>query len=69
MLSLGEADIPVSLSKEQLKAVEKELRKAGFELIETRVNKIVEDIKQAVIEYLGLGMDSQDIKVVFIYYQ
>ena len=62
-VSLGEADIPVGLTKEQLNKVEKELCKAGFELIETRVNKIIEDIKKAVMEYLELGMDSQNLKL------
>src|SRR5581483_440078 len=38
-------------------------REVGFELIDTRVNKIIESIKQAVMEYLNLEMDSQDIKL------
>jgi AraC-like DNA-binding protein len=36
----------------KLSAVEKELKKVGFELIETRINKIIEDIKKLVIAYL-----------------
>ena len=35
----------------------------GFELIEKRVNKIIEDIKRAVIEYLNLGMDNENLKL------
>ena len=62
-VTLGEADIAVSLTKEQLNAVEKELRKTGFELIENRVNKIIEDIKKAAMEYLEMGMDSQNLKL------
>lgn len=62
-VSLGEAELPGKLTATQRKDLETALHKVGFELIETRVNKIVEDIKQAVMEYLGLGMDSQDIKL------
>ena len=57
-ISLGEVDLSVKPAINALKKLEKDLHKAGFELIETRVNKIIEDIKQALIEYLKLGMDS-----------
>lgn len=60
---LGEVDLMHKLSKEELKEIENQLKHAGFELIETRTNKIIEDIKQALIDYLGLGMDSQNIKL------
>ena len=60
---LGEVDILHKLSKEELKELETRLKQAGFELIETRTNKIIEDIKQALIDYLGMGMDSQNIKL------
>lgn len=62
-ISLGEVETPAKLTNEELQNLEKDLRKAGFELIETRVNKIIEDIKQALMEYLNLGMDSQNIKL------
>jgi len=39
------------------------LNQAGFELIETRVNKIIEEIKQAAMEYLNLGMDNENLKL------
>jgi AraC-like DNA-binding protein len=32
-------------------------------LIDTRVNKIIEDIKLAVLEYLNLGMENQNLKL------
>ena len=60
---LGEVDLNHKLSKEELKELESQLNHAGFELIETRTNKIIEDIKQALIDYLNLGMDSQNIKL------
>ena len=62
-ISLGEAHVESRLTSEQLDALEKELKNVGFELIDSRVNKLVENIKQAVMEYLSLGMDSQNIKL------
>jgi AraC-like DNA-binding protein len=62
-VSLGEVELERKLSKEESKSIEADLRKVGFELIDTRVNKIIEQIKQVVLEYLGLGMDSQNLKL------
>lgn len=62
-VSLGEVDLTRKLSDIELKKVENSLNKVGFELIESRVNKIIEDIKIRVVEYLSLGMDSQNIKL------
>jgi AraC family transcriptional regulator len=53
---LGEVDLTNNLSIDQLKELDKALVKLGFELIETRVNKIIEDIKKLVLEYLHEGM-------------
>ena len=39
------------------------MKKVGFELIESRVNKTIEDIKKAVMEYISLGMDAENIKL------
>jgi AraC family transcriptional regulator len=62
-VSLGEVDLERNLSKEEIKSIQTSLHKVGFELIETRVNKIIEDIKQAVLEYINLGLDSQNQKL------
>jgi AraC family transcriptional regulator len=62
-VSLGEVELERKLSDEEIKAVDIDLRKVGFELIDTRVNKIIDDIKQAVLQYLNLGMDSQNLKL------
>ena len=53
---LGEVDLVNGLSANQLKEVDKAIVKSGFELIETRVNKIIEDIKKLVLEYLLKGV-------------
>jgi AraC-like DNA-binding protein len=62
-VSLGEVELQSKLTKDELKKIERELNQAGFELIETRVNKVIQDIKQAVMEYLNLGMDNENLKL------
>jgi len=62
-ISLGEVDLERKLSDGEIEKIEQELNKVGFELIEKRVNKIIEDIKKAVIEYLSLGMDNENLKL------
>ena len=62
-VSLGEVEILRKLTKDELNNIEAGLNKAGFELIETRVNKIIDDIKLALMEYLNLGMESQQTKL------
>ena len=62
-VTLGEVHLAKKISADETKSLQSSLKKVGFELIETRVNKIVEDIKQRVLEYLALGMDSQEIKL------
>ncbi|MFT3912343.1 MAG: hypothetical protein QM737_23150 [Ferruginibacter sp.] len=52
-VSLGEVDLSTTLTPGQLTTFKNELIKVGFELIETRINKIVEDIKKTVFQYLG----------------
>ena len=62
-VSLGEVYPEKKLAEKELSDIEKELNDVGFELIDKRVNKIVEDVKQSVMEYLSLGMDSQNLKL------
>jgi len=62
-VSLGEVELEKKLNEQEIKTLDADLHKVGFELIDTRVNKIIEDIKQAVLEYLSLGIDSQNFKL------
>jgi YesN/AraC family two-component response regulator len=62
-VKLGEVEITGKLAEETTTQLQTALHKVGFELIETRVNKLVADIKQAVMEYLSLGLDSQNMKL------
>jgi AraC-like DNA-binding protein len=49
---LGEAEPLDNISEAKLNMLDEELKKVGFELIETRVNKIVERIKKLVLAYI-----------------
>ena len=60
---LGEVALERKLSEKELKEIDSDFRKVGFELIDSRVNKTIENIKQALLEYLCLGMDSQQLKL------
>ena len=51
-IDLGEVILTKELASSELKNIETELKKVGFELIETRINKIVEDIKKRILEFL-----------------
>lgn len=62
-VTLGEVDLSRELNASEQKAVEADLKKVGFELIASRVTKIIEDIKQRVFEYIALGIESQEINL------
>src|SRR5687768_5187784 len=62
-VSLGEVEVTGKISADKMHQLDESLKNVGFELIETRVNKIIEDIKQRVIEYISLGIESQEIKL------
>jgi len=51
-VTLGEVMLPSKISDSQLELVKTELKRVGFEVIETRVNKIVEDIRLLIARYL-----------------
>lgn len=52
-IRMGEVDLERKLSPEESKSLGEELNRVGFELIETRINKIIEDIKLAVMDYVA----------------
>ena len=54
-IELGEAFLTREPKAAEILALQTELTKSGFELIENRVNKIVEDIKLSVAAYLDLA--------------
>ena len=52
-IMMGEVSLVQEQTGKKMTELEKALNKLGFELIETRVNKIVEDIKKFVLAYLN----------------
>jgi len=58
-ISLGEVELLREMKADEIKKVETDLKQVGFELITGRTNKIVEDIKQLVMEYIALGDDKK----------
>jgi AraC-like DNA-binding protein len=62
-VSLGEVELPRALSKSEIEEVENGLKKVGFELIETRTNRIVENIKKYVLEYLSEQSSGVKVKL------
>ena len=60
---MGEVDLKAALSETRLKDVERELQKVGFELIATRVNKIVEDIKKIILEQIADLSGDKNLKL------
>ena len=57
---MGEVELVQKASKEDMQNLSAELNSVGFELIETRINKIVENIKIAVADYLDAAADNQN---------
>ena len=56
---MGEVELDRKLDEHEADLLRRELNHIGFELIETRLNKIIEDIKLAVLEYLSMPSESQ----------
>ena len=61
-ISLGEVELVQPLDDSKRHELETELKKFGFELIEARVNKIVENIKKIVLNYLA-NEDAHKLKL------
>jgi AraC family transcriptional regulator len=62
-VELGEVYLPEKLAEVQCRKLDTALKKVGFELIETRVNNIIETIKRSVLQYIELGSDNETIKL------
>ena len=63
LVVLGEVHLNKPLNKQQTTAADLSLKKVGFELIEKRINHIVEKIKEVIIKYIGLGMETEHLKL------
>jgi AraC-like DNA-binding protein len=62
-VTMGEVELEKKLTDSQRNDLSAALSKVGFEMIETRLNKIIEDIKKLTMNYLALGDERQHIKL------
>lgn len=62
-VQLGVVSLCKPLSEEQKKALENTLQKVGFELISTRIQKLIEDIRQLVIRYQDMAEEENRPKL------
>lgn len=62
-IEMGEVVLSKEVSHSTLKTIVNELEKLGFERIETRGNKLIEDVKKLVIEYLEKAEKSTKISL------
>lgn len=60
---LGEVELKDQVGKEKLKAINAELKQVGFELIDNRMAVLIENIKKAVIEYIGQLKDAKKVNL------
>lgn len=54
-VTLGEIETSRELSADEMESLNREFRQLGFEIVETRTEKIISGIKQAVLEYVSGG--------------
>ncbi len=62
-VALGSITIAEKLDVSRERKLVDALQNVALEVIETRVSRLIEDIKQAVRGYLGLGLDAQKFKL------
>ena len=58
-VTMGEVELQRSLQDAETERLRFELNNVGFDVIETRLNKIIEDIKLAVLSYLSSPAGTQ----------
>ena len=56
---MGEVHLDRSLTPEEVSKVGHALQAVGFEVIENRISKMVEDVKLAILDYLATPSDRQ----------
>ena len=62
-IEMGEVVVTEKLNQQQHQALEAALKNVGFELIASRLNKIIEDIKKCCIEYLNEDIEKENLKL------
>ncbi len=67
-VSIGEIYLDAELTAQQKAMLEKELKKIGFELIDTQTGSLIEKIKQLVIKRARNEGDERDAKLKLSHY-
>lgn len=62
-VSMGKIIVPRELERERRQQLADSLRSVGLEIIESRVNQLIEDVKQSLRDYMALGTDAQQYKL------
>lgn len=62
-VSLGKINITFDLEMNRRQELAERLYTVGLEIIESRMNQLVEDIKQSVRDYLAMGLDAQQYRL------
>ena len=61
-VAMGEVELERKLGDDETARLRSELNSVGFDVIETRLNKIIEDIKLAILSYLSpAGTQSKNL--------
>jgi AraC-like DNA-binding protein len=62
-VALGKIRFPQQLESSRQKQLAERLLSVGLEVIESRMNQLIENVKQGVRDYLALGLDAQQYKL------
>lgn len=62
-VALGKISFPRQLGSDRQKHLAERLHSVGLEIIESRMNQLIENVKHRLSEYLSLGMDAQQYKL------
>ncbi|SCC52958.1 Helix-turn-helix domain-containing protein [Chitinophaga costaii] len=62
-LQLGEADIRENLSRDELKPVTRSLEQLGFELIDDRKSRLIEQVKNAIRKLVHQQEDTRTVNI------
>lgn len=63
VVSLGKIIVPYDLEMNRRQELAERLYNVGLKIIESRMNQLVEDIKQSVRDYLAMGLDAQQYRL------
>lgn len=56
---MGEVELERKPDDQEIQRLRQALNQVGFDLIETRLNKVIEDIKLAILDYLSIPAGAQ----------